>query len=102
MFRHPAHLLSQFCQFPISLSRTRQMVELPKLKSTQPSYKTICPSLYSRHESCTIDGQDLVADEVIIHARRGNGLMYCGLIPQGLPTLAKRLHWARPVGEPLL
>ena len=36
---------SHFCQFPISLSRTRQTEEQPKSKSTQPSYPTRCPSL---------------------------------------------------------
>ena len=34
----PTHLLSQFCQFPNSPSRTRQMGEQLKSKSTQPNY----------------------------------------------------------------
>ena len=39
-------LLSQFCQFPISPSRTRQLVEQPKSKSTQPSYPTRWTTMY--------------------------------------------------------
>ena len=48
MFRHPAHLLSQFCQFPISPSRTRQRVEQLESKQTQPSYPSGCLTLYSQ------------------------------------------------------
>ena len=47
MFHHFVHLLSLFCQFLISLSRTRQKPQRPKSKSTQPSYyPTRWPILY--------------------------------------------------------
>ena len=46
MFHHLAQLLGQFCQFPISPSKTRQRVEQPKSKSTQPNYPTRCTSQY--------------------------------------------------------
>ena len=46
MFHHLAHLISHFCQFTISLSRTGQTVEQRKSQSTQPNYPTRCPSLY--------------------------------------------------------
>ena len=35
-FRYFVLLLGEFCQFPTSSDRTRQRVELPKLKSIQP------------------------------------------------------------------
>ena len=38
MFHHLVQLLSQLCQFPISPGRTRQRVEQPKSKSTQPRF----------------------------------------------------------------
>ena len=46
MFHHLAQLFSHFCQFAISLGRTRQRVEQSKSKSTQPSYPSRWPSLY--------------------------------------------------------
>ena len=54
MFHHLAQLLGQFCQFPISLSRTRQIVGKPKSKSNQPSYPTRCPTLYFKLNILTI------------------------------------------------
>ena len=44
-----AQLLRQFCQFPISPSRTRQRVEQPKSKSTQPRFARRCVTLYKNH-----------------------------------------------------
>ena len=46
MFHHLAQLLSQFCQFPISPGRTRQRVEQPKSKSTQPRFARRRVTLY--------------------------------------------------------
>ena len=46
MFHHLAHLLSQFCQFPIRPGRTRQRVEQPKSKSTQPRFARRWAALY--------------------------------------------------------
>ena len=47
MFFHFAHMLSQFCQFPISPGRIRQRVEHPKSKSTQPRFARRWVPLYN-------------------------------------------------------
>ena len=46
MFHHLAHLLSQFCHFPIGPSRSRQRVEQQTSKSTQLSYQTRWATMY--------------------------------------------------------
>ena len=43
MFHRVVHLLNQFFQFPI---RTRQKVEHPKSKSSQPNYRKRWATLY--------------------------------------------------------
>ena len=50
MFHHFAFLLSQFCQLPISTSRTLQKADQPKTKSTRPNYLTRWTTLYCRQE----------------------------------------------------
>ena len=59
MFHHLAQLLSQICQFLVSLSRARQRVKQPKSKSTQPSYLTRCPTLYYMVYITRADSRDL-------------------------------------------
>ena len=63
-FHHLAHLLSQFCQFPISPSRTRQRVEHLISKQTQPSYPSGCPNLYSIPENSDWKRLDMSASAV--------------------------------------
>ena len=47
IFHHSAQLHSPFCQTSSCPSRTRQVVERPKLMSTQPRCTTTCLTLYN-------------------------------------------------------
>ena len=46
IFHHPAQFHSPFCQTCSCPSRMRQVVECPKLMSTQPRCTTTCLTLY--------------------------------------------------------
>ena len=81
MFHRLAQLLSQLCQFPIRPSRTRQRVEQPKAKSTQPSYPSRCPSQYN------------VEPKAVLHTSRGVSGHFTAL--RAHPVHKALSNWAR-------
>ena len=84
MFHHLAHLISQSCQFPIGPSRTRQKVEQPKSKSTQPIqpdgppctvYTRCCPA----EEDCSTRAQNAGNVETQLDQVKSSDTLACSL-----------------------